>query len=287
VVLIGTDTPQVTPAHLEHAAMALETGADAVMGLTPTAGYWLVALRYLHPAAFAGVPMGSDDTGEAPAPASKSAPPKARSPRPGGIDHDWPVNAAPFRLDAHDPFPRDANPGHRAVLDQPCPAAQSRGQQAPGRRGRIGIAGPRLVSCHLVVVDDDPRQQATNLIRIDDLGRDPDSLLHGHVRFEGIPLGRGDQLQEADVVEPGIAADPIGPVCEIGQAPPRETGVGLDVVVHPDHPARPTGGPGGHGRLLEHDRPHPPLGEMEGEARALDPGPDDDDVRRLGHASRC
>jgi len=65
VVLIGTDTPQVTPAHLEHAAMALETGADAVMGLTTTAGYWLIALRHLHPAAFAGVPMGSDDTGEA------------------------------------------------------------------------------------------------------------------------------------------------------------------------------------------------------------------------------
>jgi uncharacterized protein len=65
VILIGADTPQVTVEHLERVAMALDTGADAVMGLVPHGGYWLVALRRLHPDAFAGVPMSTDDTGAA------------------------------------------------------------------------------------------------------------------------------------------------------------------------------------------------------------------------------
>jgi rSAM/selenodomain-associated transferase 1 len=65
VVLIGMDTPQVTVDHLLRAAMAIETGADAVIGMAPDGGYWLVALRHLHPGAFAGVPMSADDTGAA------------------------------------------------------------------------------------------------------------------------------------------------------------------------------------------------------------------------------
>jgi uncharacterized protein len=65
VVLIGMDTPQVTSDHLQRAAMALDSGADAVMGMAPDGGYWLVALRHLHPGAFAGMPMSADDTGEA------------------------------------------------------------------------------------------------------------------------------------------------------------------------------------------------------------------------------
>jgi len=63
VVLIGMDTPQVTVDHLRQVARALESGADAVVGLAPDGGYWLIALRHLHPAAFAGVPMSADDTG--------------------------------------------------------------------------------------------------------------------------------------------------------------------------------------------------------------------------------
>lgn len=65
VVLIGMDTPQVTVDHLLRAGMALESGADAVMGMAPDGGYWLIGLRHLHPAAFAGVPMSADDTGAA------------------------------------------------------------------------------------------------------------------------------------------------------------------------------------------------------------------------------
>ena len=65
VILIGMDTPQVSVDHLLRAAMTLDTGSDAVMGLAPDGGYWLVGLRRLHPDAFAGVPMSTDDTGEA------------------------------------------------------------------------------------------------------------------------------------------------------------------------------------------------------------------------------
>jgi len=63
VMLIGMDTPQVSVEVLAEAARAFDTGADAVIGLAPDGGYWLVALRHLHPQAFVGVPMSADDTG--------------------------------------------------------------------------------------------------------------------------------------------------------------------------------------------------------------------------------
>jgi len=65
VVLIGMDTPQVHPEHLLSADLALSGRADAVIGLAPEGGYWLLGLSHLHPAAFSGVPMSTDDTGEA------------------------------------------------------------------------------------------------------------------------------------------------------------------------------------------------------------------------------
>ena len=65
VVLIGMDTPQVDVEHLVTVRMLLETTADAVVGLTPTGGTWLIGLRHLHPDAFSGVPASGHDTGEA------------------------------------------------------------------------------------------------------------------------------------------------------------------------------------------------------------------------------
>ncbi len=65
VVLIGMDTPQVTDEQLLTVRMLLDTTADAVMGLTPTGGSWLIGLRHLHPDAFSGVPASDDDTGHA------------------------------------------------------------------------------------------------------------------------------------------------------------------------------------------------------------------------------
>ena len=65
VVLIGMDTPQVRPPQLLAVQTLLESTADAVVGLAPDGGYWVIGLRHLHPGAFAGVPMGEDDTGSA------------------------------------------------------------------------------------------------------------------------------------------------------------------------------------------------------------------------------
>ena len=65
VVLIGMDTPQVSPDLLLSAEIALRGRADAVMGMAPDGGYWLLGLSHLHPGAFSGVPMSADDTGEA------------------------------------------------------------------------------------------------------------------------------------------------------------------------------------------------------------------------------
>jgi len=65
VALIGMDTPQVEVDHLVQVSRAFGTGADAVVGLALDGGYWLIALRHLHPAAFVGVPMSADDTGAA------------------------------------------------------------------------------------------------------------------------------------------------------------------------------------------------------------------------------
>ena len=63
VVLVGMDTPQLTPTHL-HEAVALLEHHDAVLGPAPDGGYWLIALRHLTDDAITGVPMSAPDTFE-------------------------------------------------------------------------------------------------------------------------------------------------------------------------------------------------------------------------------
>lgn len=63
VVLVGMDTPQVTPNHLQRAAARLDAAHDAVLGPARDGGYWLIGLARPHPDAFAGVPMSAADTG--------------------------------------------------------------------------------------------------------------------------------------------------------------------------------------------------------------------------------
>ncbi|MQY04715.1 TIGR04282 family arsenosugar biosynthesis glycosyltransferase [Actinomadura macrotermitis] len=62
LVLIGMDTPQVTPALLESAADALRT-RDAVFGPAADGGFWLLGLRRPDAALLRGVPMSRPDTG--------------------------------------------------------------------------------------------------------------------------------------------------------------------------------------------------------------------------------
>jgi uncharacterized protein len=64
MVLIGMDTPQVTPDLLTDAAQALVSGeADAVFGPAADGGYWLLGLRRPDRSLLAGVPMSRPDTG--------------------------------------------------------------------------------------------------------------------------------------------------------------------------------------------------------------------------------
>ena len=63
-LLIGMDTPQLTPALLTHAFDVL-AGADAALGPAPDGGWWALALRDpAYAAVLAGVPMSRVDTGE-------------------------------------------------------------------------------------------------------------------------------------------------------------------------------------------------------------------------------
>jgi rSAM/selenodomain-associated transferase 1 len=61
-VLIGMDTPQVTPAMLERAGEHLED-SDAVFGPAADGGFWLLGLREPDPGLLRGVPMSRPDTG--------------------------------------------------------------------------------------------------------------------------------------------------------------------------------------------------------------------------------
>ena len=63
-LLVGMDTPQLTPAHLEHALSELERDeVDAVIGPAADGGYWAIGLRRPDERAFDGVPMSAADTG--------------------------------------------------------------------------------------------------------------------------------------------------------------------------------------------------------------------------------
>ncbi|MGD9734653.1 MAG: TIGR04282 family arsenosugar biosynthesis glycosyltransferase [Solirubrobacterales bacterium] len=63
-LLVGMDTPQLTPALLEHALGTLSRpGVDAVLGAAEDGGYWAIGFASPVPGAFAGVPMSSRLTG--------------------------------------------------------------------------------------------------------------------------------------------------------------------------------------------------------------------------------
>jgi rSAM/selenodomain-associated transferase 1 len=64
VVLVGMDTPQVTPELLAGAAAPLTDGsADATFGFAEDGGFWLLGLREVDPGLVLGVPMSRPDTG--------------------------------------------------------------------------------------------------------------------------------------------------------------------------------------------------------------------------------
>ena len=61
LLVIGMDTPQVSPARLDQGLRCLES-ADAVLGPAADGGYWAIGLRRADPRALLGVPMSSSAT---------------------------------------------------------------------------------------------------------------------------------------------------------------------------------------------------------------------------------
>ncbi len=63
-LLIGMDTPQVSPALLTSAIDALhDAHIDAVLGPAHDGGWWAIGLRHADPRVFVGVPMSTPHTG--------------------------------------------------------------------------------------------------------------------------------------------------------------------------------------------------------------------------------
>jgi hypothetical protein len=63
VLLVGMDTPQLTPALLSSAAeQLLAVGTDAVLGPATDGGWWTLGLRRAEPALLIGVPMSTPHT---------------------------------------------------------------------------------------------------------------------------------------------------------------------------------------------------------------------------------
>lgn len=66
MLLIGMDTPQLTPQLLEDALSSLLTpGTPAVLGPASDGGWWALGLHTPLPGAFDAVPMSTDRAGEA------------------------------------------------------------------------------------------------------------------------------------------------------------------------------------------------------------------------------
>jgi uncharacterized protein len=64
-LVVGMDTPQLTPALLAAAGRRLlEPGVDAVLGPALDGGYWTIGLRRPDPRVFEGVPMSTARTGD-------------------------------------------------------------------------------------------------------------------------------------------------------------------------------------------------------------------------------
>ncbi len=65
-VVVGMDTPQLTPALLARVASTLvREDVDAVLGPALDGGYWTIGLKRPDAAVFAGVPMSEADTCQA------------------------------------------------------------------------------------------------------------------------------------------------------------------------------------------------------------------------------
>ena len=64
-LMIAADTPHVSPDWLRGGFVALDSGADAVLGMAEDGGYWVVGLHRPNRAVFEGIAMYAPQSGEA------------------------------------------------------------------------------------------------------------------------------------------------------------------------------------------------------------------------------
>jgi uncharacterized protein len=65
VLLVGAETPQIDSDWLRGGFVAMESGAEAVLGLTAGGGCWLYGLQRANQNVFEGVPMNTPNSGYA------------------------------------------------------------------------------------------------------------------------------------------------------------------------------------------------------------------------------
>ena len=153
-LLIGMDTPQVSPADL----LADWHGADAVLGLSEDGGFWAIGLRRYVPGLFVGVPMSTDRTGSAQLERLVSQGLSVHLLR-THRDVDEPADAAAAAASAPDTrFART----FRRIVNTPCDptlmfdtALVRGGVHVEGESGALGVPRPLAVGAWLRMSDVD------------------------------------------------------------------------------------------------------------------------------------
>ena len=142
-VLVGMDTPQLTPALLAAAGRRLlEPGIDAVLGPALDGGYWTIGLRRPDPRVFEGVPMSTERTGKLQLQRLRALGLRVAI-LPTMRDVDTMDDALCVARDAPGTrfagAVRELSAAHAADHEQPVPVARRAARlEVPHRRGRAG-----------------------------------------------------------------------------------------------------------------------------------------------------
>src|SRR5207244_2598498 len=156
----------------------------------------------------------------------------------GDQDDDGRGDAPLARVDADDTSALDDDPRDVARRLDPGAAADRRCGEREGGRVRVGEARLRLPRRPADVVRAGAGEQARQVLGRDELGLDPDALLHRHVAAKVVLVAAAYELHEADRLEAAVATDLGVEVLEDLQALERQPRLVLVRGVHADEGAR-------------------------------------------------
>ena len=209
---------------------------------------------------------------------------RANAPRPAarGVDDDGRVDVALRGPHALDPAASRGDLRDLGVLPQARATVLCRADECAAREVGIGIPGIGLVRRDLVG-DLEGRVEVPDAVRVEHAGVDADGAMRGAVGRHPLQAVGSLDPDEAGHPEAALVADELVPVAEPVLRRPGELRLGEEVVVDADETGAAAGGAGGERRSLHEGDACAARREVEGEARALDPRADDDDVRRVRH----